>query len=119
MCPGTPPPEDARLRIWRRSAKRSKASIKSLSVDSSRGIDAGTGEALAQAQFARRGKFGKAPPEPLVMRIDKQLFAALGILQEKHAEIRQFVLKRIRQAHRDHLMASRQPPQGLLPAPAC
>jgi hypothetical protein len=51
-----------------------------------------------------------------VVRVDEELLAGLGILEHEEPQVGQFVLQRIVQPHRDHLVAPRELREGPVPA---
>jgi hypothetical protein len=80
------------------------------------GVDAGAGERLAQLRLALLGGGGEALAEALVVGVDDDLLAGLGVLHRHQADVGQVHLERVEQAHRRHLVALRELAEGAFPA---
>ena len=104
------------LRRLRRSAKRSIASTRSSSVESS---SASTPACRndARSAFSRCSTIArKAFAEASIVGVDGELFPGLGVLDRHQSEIGQLHLQRIVQAHRDDLVPQRKARERLRPS---
>ena len=74
--------------------------------------------ASRSVRLALLGGGGEALAEALVVGVDDDLLAGLGVLHRHQADVGQVHLERVEQAHRRHLVALRQLAEGASPSPA-
>ena len=72
------------------------------------GVDARTPERVGQRRFAPLRRLPEPSPEALVVRVDVQLLAGLGVLDDDRADVRQLDLARVEQPDGQHLVALRR-----------
>ncbi len=116
MCCGKPPPAASWLRRLRKSAKRRIASTRSSSVASSSASTPACRKAVRNSASRCLRELGEALAEALVVGVDEDLLAGLGVLDDEQPEVGQLHLQRIVEAHRDHLVARREMGERLAPA---
>ena len=80
------------------------------------GVDAGAAEGFAEQRLASLGGGGEALAKALVVRVDDDLLAGLGVPHRHQADIGELHLERVEQTHRRHLMALRELAERLFPA---
>ena len=80
------------------------------------GVDAGSPERVAQGRLAPVRGLSEPPPEALVVRVDVELLAGLGVLHEQRPDVRQLDLAPVEQADGKHLVALGEQVQRPLPA---
>ena len=79
-------------------------------------VDAGAERRLPQLGLARLAGLAQAMPELGVARVDDELLAGLGVLDDDHARVGKLVLAGVDEADRDDLVTLGQLQQRPLPA---
>ena len=98
------------------AAIRTIAATRSSSVESATASTPARRNASLQLGLAPVGRLLEPTPEPLVVRVDVELLAGLGILHEHRPDVGQLDLARVVQADRDHLVPLGQQLERPLPA---
>ena len=81
------------------------------------GVHAGSLERVAQRRLALLGGLVEAAPERLVVGVDVELLAGLGVLHEQRADVGQLDLAPVEQADGQDLVALGQQAAAAAPSP--
>ncbi len=105
-------------RFWRSVAMRTIAVTRSSSVESETASTPDRWKASLRVGLAPLRSLAEAAAEALVMGVDVELLAGLGVLHDQRPDIGQLHLAPVEQADRQHLVSLGQQVQRALPARA-